>query len=89
MNKAITDDISFLNNSLVLNNMVIATRGLKVKPTYEDLIGAAYSYGSKQIIFPNRDANFSRDGFILSQLDGEGTRQMQVQQEQAIKETFK
>ena len=30
-----------------------------------------------------------RDGFILSQLDGEGMRQLQLQRGQAIKETFK
>ena len=30
-----------------------------------------------------------RDGFILSQLDNEGVRQMQLQQEQASKQAFK
>ena len=39
--------------------------------------------------FPNRDASFLRNGFILSQLAGEGTRQMQLQQEQASKQAFK
>ena len=40
------------------------------------------------IKFPNRGAKFIREGFILSQLDGEGMRQMQLQQEQAVKETL-
>ena len=39
--------------------------------------------------FPNRDATFLRNGFVLSQLDGEGMRQMQIQQENASKELFK
>ena len=68
--------------------MAIAMRGLKVKPTYGILIGVAFSGGLERIQFPNRDVQSLRDGFILSQLDGEGMRQMQLQQEQAIKETF-
>ena len=35
------------------------------------------------IKFPNRDAELLREGFVLSQVDGEGMRQMQLQQEQA------
>ena len=65
--------------------MAIAMRGLKVKPTYEDWIGVALSDGLEHIKFLNRDAGFLRDGFILRQLDGDGVRQMQLQQEQAIK----
>ena len=57
--------------------MAIAMRGLKVKPTYEDLIGVAKSDGLGSIKSPNRKAKFLRDGFILSQPDGEGMRQMQ------------
>ena len=68
--------------------MAIAVRGLKVKPSYEQLAGVASSYGLEQIEFPNRDAGFLRDGFILSQLDGEGMGQMQLQQEQASKQAF-
>ena len=45
--------------------------------------------GLENFQFPNRDAAFLRSGFILSQFDGEGMRQMQLQQEQAIKTTFK
>ena len=33
-------------------------RGLKFKPSYEQLIGIASSGGSEQIEFPNRDASF-------------------------------
>ena len=69
--------------------MAIAMKGLRVRPTYEDLIGVAKSDGLEQTQFPNRDATFLRNGFILSQLDGEGTRQMQLQQEQASKQAFK
>ena len=41
------------------------------------------------IKFPNRDAQFLRHGFVLSQLDGEGMRAMEIQQEMASKEAFK
>ena len=41
------------------------------------------------IKFPNRDATFLRNGFVLSQLDGEGMRQMEKQQEMASKESYK
>ena len=68
--------------------MAEAMRGLKVKPTYENLVGVTFSDGLEHFQFPNRDAEPLRDGFILSQLDGEGMRQMQLQQELAIKETF-
>ena len=60
-----------------------------MKPTYDDLIGVAYSDGLAQIIFPNKDAKFLRDGFILSHLDGEGARQMQSQQEEVSRHAFK
>ena len=46
----------------------------------------AKSDGLENVKFPNRDAKFIREGFTL---DGEGMRQMQLQQEQAVKETFK
>ena len=38
--------------------MAIAMRGLKVKPSYEQLIGTASSDGLEQIKFPSRDASF-------------------------------
>ena len=69
--------------------MAEAMRGLKVQPIYESLLGVAFSDGSGNIKFPNRDAKPLRGGFILSQLDGEDMRQMQLQQEQTIKYTFK
>ena len=69
--------------------MSIAIRGLRVKPSYEQLINLAVSDGLEQIKFPNRDASFLRNGFILSQLDNEGMRQMEKQQEMASKESYK
>ena len=68
--------------------MATAMRGLKVKPSYGQLIGVAPSDGLEQIKFPNRGAKVHREGFILSQLDGVGTRQMQFQQE-ASRHAFK
>ena len=69
--------------------MAIAMRGLKVKPTYEQLIGVAKSDGLEQIKSPNRDASVLRNGFLISQLDGEGHRVMQMQQDQAVRASFK
>ena len=63
--------------------MAAMNRGLRLKPTYEDLIGVAKSDGLEQIKIPSRNDKFLRVGFILSQLDGEGVRVMQTQQEQA------
>ena len=64
--------------------MATAVRWLQVKPAYGNLIGVAFSNGLEHIWFPNRDAKSLCDGFILSRLDGEGMRQMQLQQEQAV-----
>ena len=64
-------------------------KGLKVKPTYEDLLGVAFSDGLEQIKTHNRDAIFLSDGLILSQLNGEVTRQMLLQQEEASRHAFK
>ena len=69
--------------------MAVSMKGLRLKPKYEDLIGVAVSDKLYNIKFPNRDATFLRNGFVLSQLDGEGMRQMQIQQEQASKEASK
>ena len=63
--------------------------GLKVHRRYEDLIGVAVSDELRNIKFPNRDASFLRNGFVLSQLDGEGMRQMEHQQEMASKQAYK
>ena len=66
--------------------MAVAMRGLRVKPTYEKLIRVAVSDGLEHIKFPNREALFLRNGFVLSQLDGEGLRAMEMQQQRHIKE---
>ena len=57
--------------------MAIAMRGLRARPQYEQLVGVAKSDGLEQIKFLSRDAKVLREGFILSQLDGVGTGQMQ------------
>ena len=44
--------------------MSYAIKGLRVKPSYEQLINVAVSDGLEQIKFPNRDASFLRNGFI-------------------------
>ena len=36
--------------------MTVAVKGLRTKPTYEQLIGIAISDGLEQIKFPNRNA---------------------------------
>ena len=69
--------------------MTNSMKGLRVKPSYEQLVGAAVSDDSQHIKFPNRDATFLRNGFILSQLDGEGMRAIEKQQEMASKESYK
>ena len=69
--------------------MTYAIQGLKVHRQYEDLIGVAVSDELRNIKFPNRDASFLRNGFILSQLDGEGMRVMEHQQEMASKQAYK
>ena len=66
-----------------------AIKGLRVKPRYEDLIGVAVDDKLYNIKFPNRDAKHLREGFVLSQLDNEGMRAMERQQELASKEVFK
>ena len=69
--------------------MAIAMRGLRLKPKYEDPINVAVSDKLYNIKFPNRDAKFLRNGFVLSQLDGEGMREMEKQQGMASKEAYK
>ena len=65
--------------------MAIAIQGLRLKPTYEQLVGVAASDGLEQIEFPNRNATFLRNGFVFSQLDGEGMRVMEDQQKDTLK----
>ena len=74
--------------NIVLKVIAIALRGLRVRPQCEDLIGVANSDALGHIKFTNRDAEFHREGSVLSQLDGGGMGQMQIQQENASKETF-
>ena len=69
--------------------MSIAMRGLKLKRNYEDLINVAVSDKLYHTKFPNRDASCLRNGFILSQSDGEGMKTMERQQETASKEAYK
>ena len=69
--------------------MAQSIKGLRLKPKYEDLIGVAVSDKLYSIKFLNRDAQFLRHGFVLSQLDGEGARLMEKQQEVASKEAYK
>ena len=45
--------------------MAIAMRGLKVKPSYEQLIGVATSDGLGNIKLPNRDAPFFKKLFYF------------------------
>ena len=67
----------------------MSMKGLRIKPTYGQLIGVAVSDDLGHIRFPNRNASFLRNCCILSQLDGEGMRQMERQQEIASKEPYK
>ena len=69
--------------------MTMSMKGLRVRPRYEQLINVAVSNGLEHIKFPNRDANIIREGFVMSQLDGEGARIMEKQQEMASKQAFK
>ena len=57
--------------------MANSIKGLRVKPSYEQLKGIAVSDELRNIKFPNRDSSFLRNVYILSQLDGEGMRQME------------
>ena len=68
--------------------MANSTQGLRVKPSYEQLIGVAVSDELENIKPPNRNATFLRNGFVLSQLDGEGMRVMEDQQQRHIKEVY-
>ena len=68
--------------------MAQAMKGLRLKPSYGQLINVAVSDGLEHTKFPNRNAQFLRHGFILSQLDGEGARIMEEQQKRHIKEVY-
>ena len=68
--------------------MPAATKRLRLKPTYEQLVGVAVSDGPEHIKYPNRNASFLRNGFVLGQLDGEGMRVMEDQQKRHMKEVY-
>ena len=60
--------------------MAISMRGLRVKPSYEQLIGVAVSDDLQHIKFPNRDASFLKKWFCIKsirwrryEVDGEAT----------------
>ena len=62
--------------------------GLKRKPTYEEVID--YILRDSDIIrYPNRFAKQIRDSPWLTQLDGEGMRQMEQHQIEQMKEMQK
>ncbi len=70
--------------------MAVDTKSrLRIRPLYEQLIDTALSDNNRNIKFPNRNATFLRNGFELSQLDGEGQRVMERQQQRAASENYK
>ena len=62
--------------------------GLHKKATFNELIDHIVNDKDK-IVYPNRFAKQLRNSFALSQLDGEGMRQMEIQQINAMKEQQK
>ena len=68
--------------------MANSMQGLRVKPSYEQLIGVAVSDELEHSKFPDRNAKFLRKGFVMSQLDGEGARVMEEQQQRHNKEVY-
>ena len=69
--------------------MANSIQGLRVKPSYEQLVSVAVPDGLETIKFPNRNSPFLRNWFIMSQLDGEGIIIMDKQQDIASKQAFK
>ena len=63
----------------------MATYGLKKKPTLNALI-TQIETEPNTIKYPDRTATFVRNSFELSQLDGEGMREMEQQQSQQMAE---
>ena len=66
----------------------MATYGLKKKPTLKELI-TQIETEPNTIKYPYRTATCVRNSFELSQLDGEGMREMEQQQSQQIAEVAK
>ena len=80
---------------IIYNNMASTKRssglnpvGLHKTATCNDLIDHIVNDKDK-IVYPNRFAKQLRSSFSLSQLDGEGMRQMEIQQINAMKEQQK
>ena len=68
--------------------MAIAMKGLRVRPQYEDLINVAVPDGLEHVKIPQSKCTVFTKLFVLNQLDGEGMRAMERQQEIASKEPF-
>jgi hypothetical protein len=90
LNLAIINFINYFFEYIYIKIMSIDNKsGLKIRPLYSQLIGTALSDDNKNIKFPNRDATFLRNGFELSQLDGEGQRAMERQEQMMASENYK
>ena len=72
----------------IVNISGINTAGLRKKATFNELIDYI-SRDPDRIKYPNRQAKQLRNGFELSQLDGEGFREMEQQHLQHMKEQYK
>ena len=66
----------------------MATYGLKKKPTLTEVI-TQIETEPNTIKYPDRTATLVRNSFELSQLDGEGMREMEQQQAQQMAEVAK
>ena len=66
----------------------MALYGLKKKPTLNDVINE-FETEPNPIKYPHRTATFVRNSFVLSQLNGEGMREMEEQQARQMKEAAK
>ena len=66
----------------------MATYGLKKKPTLKELI-TQIETEPNTIKYPDRTATCVRNSFELSQLDGEGMREMEQQQAHPMAEVAK
>ena len=77
--------MAIVANNISGMNMPLGAAGLKPKPTYEQVID--YILRDPEIIcYPNRFAKQIRDSPWLTQLDGEGMRQMEQHQIEQMKE---
>ncbi len=72
----------------IKNTYGIKFLGLEKKPTYDELVNYIQRDPDK-IKLPNREAKFLRNTPMLSQLDGEGLREMEEQQLIAMKLNYR